>query len=224
MMWVLCLVERVQNRGVLKSSAVWFFLRSFPQSFSTSDSNKYRHIHFSLPSPVRSVRDISYIALLPTISSSDSSSYPVHIQDSSLHRPVLSEHVEPHASSPRLPALTSFPVEVSHSSQYVDFLLWNLEPPPALTPQENPLLHPGYYPYFIITAAQLFRRKGQHAEDNTSLQNCTVLNPFYETENSTTYVQSTDSQHFEFTDTFITSKFRGTMPSNNCACTLGFIA
>ena len=66
-----------------------------------------------------SVRDTSHFAHFPTISSPDSSSYPVDIQDSSQHSPLPSEHIAPHAFSPRLPALTSFPVEVSRSSKHV---------------------------------------------------------------------------------------------------------
>jgi hypothetical protein len=137
-----------------------------------------------------------YVALLPTISSSDSSSYPVRIQDSSLHRPVPSEYVEPHASSARPAAPTSFPVEVSHSPQYVntislirtplppfsttisDFLYpaspphrsQNLEPLPTLTPKRKPPHPSGLLPVRRNYSVQFFRGPDLfHAEDAPEL-------------------------------------------------------
>jgi hypothetical protein len=92
----------------------------------------------------------SDVALSPADSGTDSSSNPVDIQDSPLHSPVLSFHVEPHASSTRIP----FPVEFFHSSQYVSTTISPSSPPPHCSTNSHYTFH---YPAFSFHWWKLVR-------------------------------------------------------------------
>ena len=129
---------------------VWFFYVPF-HNFSTSDSNKYRHILLSLHSPVLSVCD--------TFTSLACPRFPVQIL----------VHTQWIYGIPRCIALCQVNT-LCHLPLLCGFLHWHSFPWKSLTlhntydffalkpracidtPRKpHPPLHPGYYPYYTIT-------------------------------------------------------------------------